>query len=718
MWKYCIVSHSSKMWWLCVLLMTYVTVVHGRRNEEPRVITRYFDSIIDVAITQYRGITLSDAILNIKDQLREIYSACDETIGRALEREFTANTVYPGLCGTIGYTSPLPVKRTWTIELLAYPFGIKLHILHLNLPYLGLFCQFSNVSISSLEHLLCGNMSGTVVHSRYEKMIVTLNQGYELMADSGFVATYSALERSMTSFQTGSDVFLVRERYTMRYSFAVYELSHVQGSAYSWHIIAPHYKRIHFQGNSQQGIQVHDGPWHLSPILHGNHTSGNCAYIVQVDRFPLLQYITETHTTFETSSSIRVQSSPVSNTVKVYQVPGGGQSLEVQSLQIQYTGAIGHMVERCQYGGLFVYALAPTRGGRMQYSKKIDFCITYSRNPYTIQLSDDETQAAFYVYVIMYAGYCQGQVQALIKPKKCTIVKSFLDLQCNFHYHHLWPDMDYTFSINPSGGSIGPINMQVQLVNLVYSTELVGLTVESTDQNIFGKERKTRVDDVRSFLQYDLDNPLSVTIRYKPGRLFVSLCLILLEIQNKAFAGEQSGVYNLSHVAFFVNKEDSSITITGSTTYRIDGLTVIPAYTLFSIHYTDSFCQRMCSSIALNLTQYVVSRDIHVSSYQTAIPVYGTNAMSRGSFTVLLSLSETCKNCHLLISASIVRIINDFHEYHTDEPNLDLEFIEPGRYVTQSHNFTAIASLCIIFWNTMHTRNTVYGAGLHSGSIP
>ena len=585
-----------------VVFATCLVSVHCTLYVDQPIVGKYFDSILQKISKEQREAHFVAGVMNMAEMSIRIFHACQRTEERRLDVEDSGNTVYPHLCGRIGYASPVPIQRKWTIRNLHTTVGIKLSVLYLKLPFLGLECEFSSITISAFYgQTLCGFKSNIVFYS-HRKIIITLKQSYELGKESGFSAMYSAFQHP--PLITQPVVFWTRRGFTFQHISPYYENKHPSDKR-SWHIITQPFTRIHFQFFDR--VTIYDGPWSSSPKLHSKYATAFCAYVLQDGQDYKFQYDTVAHDQYSESSSIDVTSSGMMNTVAIYKVSPGALTLVVKKLNITYTGTMAHFVERCQYGGLFVYAATPGPLNSSEYKKRFDFCQTHSEKEFTFQLSGKTDTRTHYVYVIMYAAYSLGYVHGNIQERQC--VNHFgrmlvnLEFGCNYFQYTIWPDHTLTVINSKSKLPIGPVTVKIQVVNLIYSAQVKGLSMTSTDQDIFQLHEYFNSENITNFTQYDFQNLQSLNIYYRPSKWFNSINIFTTEIHNKRmpYINEKRGfVHNISQVAFFLaGMSYNYALLVGSPTYYISVIAIQPMYIDLHLAYIDNQCQKVCANSLL-----------------------------------------------------------------------------------------------------------------------
>ena len=632
-----------------VVLITCAISVQATWYSDQPIVARYFDSILQQTSKVQREVNFVASIRNSGRALLWIYHACQKNEESKLSVEFDANTVYPHLCGTIGYSNRLPTQHEWRIQQLNSNVGIKLSVLYLKLPFLGLTCEFSNITINAYHgQTLCGVKSGSVFYSNFE-MIITLNQGYELDNEAGFTAVYTAFQHIPWIIKPL--ILWTRLGITSQRISPYYENKHVSDKQ-SWHIVGYPYSRIYFP--ALDGVTVHDGPWCDSPILYSaTYTTAFCAYVLQNAPGYNFQYETVAHAQYSNSSDIDVRSSCRMNKISIYKISPGTHALVVKNLNITYMGMMAHFVERCQYGGLFVYSASP--GRTSVHKKRFDFCQTHSGKEFTIQLSDESTH---YVYIIMYAAYTAGYVQADIQTRQCvnqySEVLVNLAFGCNYFQYILWPDLQLAIIKSKSKLPLGPISVKFQIVNLMYSTELKGLSMASIDHDIFQINEYVHSESISDSVQHEFNNLQMLKIRYRPSKWFSSINLFTTEIYNKRFVHgdrRQESVHNISQVALFFSLDHvfhNNVKLTGSMTYYISGIAIQPTYANLHLAYDDYQCQKTCSASLTDITEYIRVRRTFKTWHAQSIGLFWGNAWSKGSFTVVIAQQkEYCTHCQL-----------------------------------------------------------------------
>ena len=136
------------------------------------VVSKYFDLRIARSLNIHHRGDLIGEIGKVLMDLSLLHDSC-----HTLSKEHHKPLKH--LCGAIGYTSPHPVTLVWTIQQLHPSAGINLTVVSLNLPFLGLGCLYSNITISSMPGgIFCGRQTNLNIYSESD-LTVKLNQGYE-----------------------------------------------------------------------------------------------------------------------------------------------------------------------------------------------------------------------------------------------------------------------------------------------------------------------------------------------------------------------------------------------------------------------------------------------------------------------------------------------------------------------------------------------------------
>ena len=641
-----------------------VALGHAELFISQPVVTSYFYESLREATEHHVEHTYVATLRSIQFFLEMVYVPCQETRKKKIDRQFSAQVLYPGLCGTIGYTDPRPIYRKWTINMLDLNTGIKFTVLYLSFPFLGSLCEFSNVTISSYSNMeLCGEKSGLVVYSKYH-MFVILNQGYRLSEEHGFIAVYAAFQSDAFP-QKESHIFWVRSRYTLSKE-SPFSLSLPQDAAYAWHIEAAPYKIIYFYSKNDD-CKVYDGPWHKSPILRGLYTSGNRAYIVQIHRYPLLNYTTILNTNFQEGSQIHVVSLAGRNTIYAKKVPPGEYSLVVSYLAISYTDTAGPYWTRCHSGGLFVYSALPGPQQTQRLSKEFDFCQTQNKKEFTLHLPDPT--AEYYVYVILYSGYSEGQVKAHIEPRRCAnlLTRVTMAFGCNFIQHIFYTDDPFAVHFQHALNTLGPMIFRLQVVNLIYSIPVQGLSMFGSDQSIYLEDQYRISINITDNITHHFDNAGYFGVKYEPKDFFNTVSVLLIEVQNRKFANdfsytpyvENTTILNVSHISFLLKYNLNLAIITGLTDYRITAIADHPLYRHVEAKYDHKRCEETCNDKSKAfVTQYIASRRIHHTQTQIFLPLLWANTMTQGSFEVVISVHEECRQCLLVITMQSMDYIN------------------------------------------------------------
>ena len=643
------------------------TITQGTWHSKQPYVGKYFDFILQISIIKQELTSLIQTTKCLQRDLIKVYAGCQlkQNTKSSLDIYYT-NSLAPRFCGAIGYTRELPVQRTWMLRRLHYLIGIKLSVLHLELPFFDLQvdCLFANITINVHGgYALCGKKSGVVFYSRYD-ITVRFNQGVHLGKEFGFTAVYSAYDRQAVPQIIYPQVYLVRRRYDLRYTSPFYENFHKE-KAYAWHFVTLPYNRICFDRLIPKPSIIHDGPWLKSPLLHGVCTSGHCAYIVQDSKYLTLEYKAVTHSTFQmnTSLTIHIESPTVSNKVFAYRVTGIATALVVKYLNITYVGVIGHSVDKCQYGGVFVYSSTPRRDNTSRYVREVNFCQTHSDKEFTMQLSD-KSGKTYYLFVIMYAGYNEGQIHAIIFPRDCRIklLGSTIDSgACNNFQLYMLMHSKYELFLHPETlfdvNVFGPTSFMLQIISPMYHlAKYYSISVTGTDRDVLTLKQHSVTVNNSDYMQVDFDNLENMRIRYETREL--AYALILTEVRNRfiksgamCFGGIRN-VYTFSRLGLPLNIFLSSALLTGSEIYKIYGISQSPIYSGLVIDYQDGSCPKICTMfVTVNVTEYVARKKYFIELESSAyLPFYWINTMSKGSGVVIFQHPKECRDCVLEVT--------------------------------------------------------------------
>ena len=593
-----------------------------------------------------------ESMLSVFKTINTSYAACLVTLKQQW-RNLQIQGQFPRICGSIGYTEAEPVPLIWTINTYS---GVLLNITYLELPFLNLGCPFARLTISSItDAVYCGRRSHWGVFAD-TNITVHLQQDIILLRNTGFVATYVAVD--VTDMDNiGAEYHLVEDNDNdgrwINTSIPLLESRRGKNNApkFIWHIIVHFDKFIKFSIESNNEYQICDGPGPLSPVLHNEEQSSAFhLYLVQRSPHLTLQYASAVHTSFNTERQAVLSSHPNRNTMYAYQVRGGKQALRISFLSI-HSHEILTDFAHCFFGGLFLVGPETV----------LKVCETTWQEGLLYHLAGKEYPDALQlvIFVILYGSYTDGKVVVSVESnmetcynRKPKDMSSVLDLYpgCNqLTYFSAYDQYLFQmFSLNRPG----PVDLKVYILPVIYKLYNIQLNITVTDSNILGKDRITTYTDIAgTHAHVSYQNPDQFVLKEILMNQFTTWRLTIIQVIRKALCDYEhthNGHLSLpgtQAVTLYPYKSRCRCGVDGHVQYTAHIISTdnnINVGVLFS-----KKCASDCHLGNVTFTEYNAQYDTLFVHRFTSLPTYWDNIHSNSSVQINIEVADICKSCPL-----------------------------------------------------------------------
>ena len=612
------------------------------------VLFTYFDDTVQQAIHLSLKLDFRECIHSIYKSWHKWYTTCLVTSVQEWTN-MNITSMFPNMCGNIGYMKTHPISLEWTIKTLHSSVGILLNVTYMDLPFGGGRCQFGHITINS--NMYCGRRLNWAI-CMDSKITIRLEQGIALLPGMGFVAMYSAM---MCRVKPDTVHRLFEEDGSWvndtQLTYDYYKQDVV--SQYIWHILVTQNKLIEFKvkADNDPNCKIYDGPGPLSPVLYNStRSSAYHLYIVKQNPNIVLKYSSVAHTSFSTDKSIMQSSVVGKNIVHAYMVKGGTFGLRINFLSIHSHNIVSEFPMRCLVGGLFLYSY------RYNNTVEIPICDTDWKEEMFFHLTDKmvySNDAHYNIFIILYDGYTRGKVALSVESvEPCYIVsdKGRVLRGCQ-NLYLLTPDDQLDWS--QDFPNAGPIYLTIHMVPTIYDLYNFRLNISVMDSHIFGLNNTIHTHIVGTRISISYQNPTSFSIKEIHGHQFTTWRVVLIKFKRMAVCDyrhvNQHSHYLKGTQSFTMQPMFSGCQciVVGYLQYSV--VIIAPDTNInVALQFSD-YCESECHMGNITAMEYNHQYDRLVVHRFKYFPVRWDNIHSLNSVMINISVTDNCKRCPLWI---------------------------------------------------------------------